>query len=819
MALSPDTGPVPVATGMWSRIARAHLDAVLADTSVAPRLVILGSARSGKSVLLRRIETRLRSGIDGSTDPLRSAVYRTRFVDDAHLLNDSEIDELDAHLDIEGTGLVLSGRTWPRSERLRSLVHRLEPGNPAIVLGHLDERDILTRLQAAGRVIPPECVSALVTMCGSVAWLIMEALTSHGDGRCDDPSHERVSRALGEIVAERLRTIDPDVAASVIRISLGASARGEDEIAHGHAEGLLRRSGQSIPVVRAAVLTATPATDIIELLDGDEAPLQAPDLVESLGDVTDARLARALITHAEAIAPEDADRALELFEAARAAGGDAVEIAMHTSRLAWDRGEIEEAASIIDALTLRVDDPHHDAAVDLSGSIWAARGYIGVSAASYRAHEVRDPLVRTHGAIAAFAAGNPNPLRESLDTLKDTYDVPTTRSVSSRLLLRGLASSLSATPTAALDELIRASDTYTDSRETGPAPEVPAVIAALTAVACGELAEAHAILRDALRRGHGGPWARVRLLLWAAWVSVHLQLPDETTARLSEIDANPTPPRGRDLLLRDAVILAFARRYGASGELPALWEQIRDDVRRVEPDLFSLHALAEFVVAAAQLGEASRFDGALASFRHVLAGLGNPPLWSAHLIWALFQRAVVGGDLVEADEAARELAALPQHTPMIQALSAAATAWLRTRQDRSVDTSVVTDAVQRLAACGLAWDAARLAHLGAAHVRSRKGSAELLALAHALHPNVELAPDLDRPQPVRTDAVLSAREKEVAVLVLDGKTYAEIGEKIFISPRTAEHHIARIRRRLGATSRADLMAKLRSIVESDDETD
>ena len=46
-------------------------------------------------------------------------------------------------------------------------------------------------------------------------------------------------------------------------------------------------------------------------------------------------------------------------------------------------------------------------------------------------------------------------------------------------------------------------------------------------------------------------------------------------------------------------------------------------------------------------------------------------------------------------------------------------------------------------------------------------------------------------------------------LVLEGKTYREIGEAIYISPRTAEHHIARIRRRLGAENRSDLLARLR----------
>jgi len=49
--------------------------------------------------------------------------------------------------------------------------------------------------------------------------------------------------------------------------------------------------------------------------------------------------------------------------------------------------------------------------------------------------------------------------------------------------------------------------------------------------------------------------------------------------------------------------------------------------------------------------------------------------------------------------------------------------------------------------------------------------------------------------------------------VVQGKTYVEIGQALFISPRTAEHHIARIRRRLNATSRSDLIAKLRSALD------
>ncbi|WP_341358883.1 LuxR C-terminal-related transcriptional regulator [Georgenia sp. M64] len=58
--------------------------------------------------------------------------------------------------------------------------------------------------------------------------------------------------------------------------------------------------------------------------------------------------------------------------------------------------------------------------------------------------------------------------------------------------------------------------------------------------------------------------------------------------------------------------------------------------------------------------------------------------------------------------------------------------------------------------------------------------------------------------------LLSDREREVAAMVLAGRTYRDIGETLYISPRTAEHHVARIRRRLGAQSRSDLLVRLRA---------
>jgi DNA-binding CsgD family transcriptional regulator len=63
--------------------------------------------------------------------------------------------------------------------------------------------------------------------------------------------------------------------------------------------------------------------------------------------------------------------------------------------------------------------------------------------------------------------------------------------------------------------------------------------------------------------------------------------------------------------------------------------------------------------------------------------------------------------------------------------------------------------------------------------------------------------------------VLSAREQEIARRVLTGLTYKEIGAQLFISAKTVEHHMARIRRRLGATSRRELFGQLQIMLNPD----
>jgi DNA-binding NarL/FixJ family response regulator len=53
----------------------------------------------------------------------------------------------------------------------------------------------------------------------------------------------------------------------------------------------------------------------------------------------------------------------------------------------------------------------------------------------------------------------------------------------------------------------------------------------------------------------------------------------------------------------------------------------------------------------------------------------------------------------------------------------------------------------------------------------------------------------------------------VARALLDGRTHREVGAELYISAKTVEHHVARIRQKLGATTRADLLAAIRDELE------
>ena len=129
---------------------------------------------------------------------------------------------------------------------------------------------------------------------------------------------------------------------------------------------------------------------------------------------------------------------------------------------------------------------------------------------------------------------------------------------------------------------------------------------------------------------------------------------------------------------------------------------------------------------------------------------------------------------------------------------------------------MIRDALNRYAALGLRVDTARARlELTRVLVRTGRGSAadvarrafseleslgalreadEAAALMRQLGLKVRSGP--------RAAERLTGREVEVLRLLADGLTNAEIGKRLFISPKTVEHHVARIYRKLDVHSRS-----------------
>ena len=128
-----------------------------------------------------------------------------------------------------------------------------------------------------------------------------------------------------------------------------------------------------------------------------------------------------------------------------------------------------------------------------------------------------------------------------------------------------------------------------------------------------------------------------------------------------------------------------------------------------------------------------------------------------------------------------------------------------------IEAAAIEQLSQRLADVGLPHEAARLCGFAAVHTPIESDARRLLKhsrLFRAQRAQLKRAARVDR------DVVrLSEQETRVAQLVLEGRTHREIGATLFISAKTVEHHVAHIRTKLAAGSRAEMLAAIRAYLE------
>lgn len=817
----PVRAPLAATRPPGSRSPAEALAAFLAETAVTPLLsvslpvrgVVSGPTGAGKSAALRALRDDLVArGLTIGSEPQDAGTADVLLIDDAETLDVDELDALHAWATRADASVVIAHAPGAR-DTLRRLASLLEKTCPPVLLGEVTPEQIVEATR-----IPPHCAHALVRQTGGLTGLTLAAVDVHDKGVCDvDPAHRDVVRILRGTIGHRVDVLDrPHREALEALCTLDAAdlaahplpgTTWEEAIAAGSAAGLLAPNGAPPPAVRAAVRALVPVHRIIERGHGDE------DAGWGEGGATSPGR---LVRRADRLRFDAPAQALALYREASQALGDDADLAIPTGIAAYNAGDLDAAAAAFDRALLADGHPARVLAADASIGIWAARGVLEAGTDSYESLS-GSPAARARGALAALATGRP--IGGFADDGRG--DAPDTLTVASDALTAALRASVGDEVDAAVDDLVVASELSTATRSDFPLVEPVAVVAAAAALSTGRLTVAVSVLDSAISGRQSGVWAAPRLLLWRAWVAVHAADPEAAQADLARVEELGHPLAPRDRLIRAACRTALARRYAATSELLIALREATLELRRQRCDLFLLPFLGELALAEARTDAGTATQRQLAAAFALLERAGTPPLWSPLLHWYGIQRGILCGRPELLTPHAQALLGTASRSTFAARLAEAGKVWTDVLAGR-VSPGAVQAAAGDLHRHGLAWDGARLAAHGAARASDRHVAAQLLACARDLHPHVrggrQPAPSTE-PGAARADGtMLSAREREVARLVVQGKTYVEIGQALFISPRTAEHHIARIRRRVDATTRSDLVTKLRAVLGAEEPT-
>ena len=250
----------------------------------------------------------------------------------------------------------------------------------------------------------------------------------------------------------------------------------------------------------------------------------------------------------------------------------------------------------------------------------------------------------------------------------------------------------------------------------------------------------------------------------------------------------------------------LARRAGDLARLGEAWNRAEGVLLRHPADLFSLEVLGELAITASRLGLWDRMAPKARELGDVVRSLGEPPLWLLPLRWIGLQVALAVDDHDAVVRRAAEVEATKPVHLRLGALAEAARTWVAIMGGTAEPDQVAT-AAAGLSGLGLTWEASRLT--GQAAIRSTDPAVTRSLLEQARDLKAAL-PTADPTDAASAVSVLSEREQMVAQYIVDGLTHKEIGAQLYISPKTVEHHVAKIRQKLGASTRAEMLAALRS---------
>ena len=213
---------------------------------------------------------------------------------------------------------------------------------------------------------------------------------------------------------------------------------------------------------------------------------------------------------------------------------------------------------------------------------------------------------------------------------------------------------------------------------------------------------------------------------------------------------------------------------------------------------------------------------AAALLAHRLDEVGWTSLLAAPLLSQLVESRLLEGRLDAATAAASALEeiAATRGRDRVEAQAVTARGRIALAEGREDAADLLLEGVNRFAALGARLDAARtrlelaralsVAAPAVAVDTARRARTELESLgalrdADAAAALMRSLGAKSRAGPRATD-LLTRRETEVLRLLAEGLTNREIAERLFISPKTAEHHVGRLYAKLGVSTRAEAAA-------------
>ncbi|HEX6418619.1 MAG TPA: LuxR C-terminal-related transcriptional regulator [Acidimicrobiales bacterium] len=757
-----------------------------------------------------------------------------------------------------GLGVVVAHRPVPGDGLLAALDAVLGRGQLLVALGPLDEAEVAELaaivLDAAVEDRLVEAVHDQSAGMPDLAELLLSAWADAGvvnGGRLA----AQPPRTLPSLVAAvRYRVDELGPASRTVLEALGAGADLDDHLLGATTDIAPDDLGTAVDELRAAGLVA-PAT-------GDVVPLVAA-AVDELTPVADrrrfhARLAAALaergapatrtgehlaaagaqgpdaaaayVAAGDATLAEAAELAVGWYERAMAAGTPAGEIAARRAEAAALVGDASGALRLADEVVAAARSAERERALSVVAALLPGRGFWRRSAEAYA--ELAGPAGatpdgersgRTHAAwrlladIGRIATGGP--LAAPADATDGSR--PADAGVSGDggagapglevealgLTRQALAASVGDGAATTIPSLLEAADLLESAHTTVLLPTTPHAIGATVALALSELSTAEHLLSRARDRAVGGAaldhhhrlglgWVAVRSGRWAVAQQV---LDDASSAALAP----------REVLTAAAIEAGLARRSGDLARLGGAWARAEGVLLHHPADLFSLEVVGELAIGAARLGLWDRVAPKARELGDVVRSLGEPPLWLLPLRWIGLQVALATDDHDAVVRRAAEVESTPPVHPRLGALARAARAWVAILTGKA-DPDHVAAAAGGLSGLGLMWEASRLT--GQAAIRSSDPSVTRALLEQARDLKAAL-PSADAGEAAAGTSVLSEREQTVAQHIADGLTHKEIGALLYISPKTVEHHVAKIRQKLGASTRAEMLAALRSHLE------